>query len=74
VNLTCTSSADFEPDPNDFVPDGLEPDADKGAEAHNGTGNDDPGDNAPDANNDAHDQRSVDPDANEYQSVQSQET
>jgi hypothetical protein len=57
--------ANFEPDPDDVGPDGLDPDADEGAEAHDDPGDDDPGDDFPDADNIAHDQRSVEPDANE---------
>ena len=57
--------ADFEPDPDDFAPDGLDPDADEGPEPHDDPGDDDPGDDFPDADNIAHDQRSVEPDANE---------
>ena len=49
----------FEPDPDDFQPDVPDPDADEGAEAH-----DNPGNDAPGANNTAHNQRSVEPDAN----------
>jgi len=46
----------FEPDPDDFGPDELDPDADEGAEANDNPGDEDPGGDAPDTN--------VEPDAN----------
>ena len=47
----------FEPDPDDFGPDELDPDADEGAEANDDPGDEDPGGDAPNTN--------VEPDANE---------
>ena len=47
----------FEPDPDDFGPDKLEPDADEGAEANDDPGDENPGDNALDT--------TVEPNANE---------
>jgi len=47
----------FEPDPDDFGPDELDPDADKGAEANDDPGDEDPGGDAPNTN--------MEPDANE---------
>jgi len=47
----------FEPDPDDFWPDELDPNADEGAEANDDPGDEDPGDNAPDTD--------VEPDADE---------
>ena len=46
----------FEPDPDDFGPGELDPDADKGAEANDNPGDEGPGGNAPNTN--------VEPDAN----------
>jgi len=49
--------AGFEPDPDDFGPDELDPDADEGAEANDDPGDKDPGGDAPNTN--------MEPDANE---------
>jgi hypothetical protein len=47
----------FEPDPDDFGPAELDPDADEGAEANDDPGDEDPGSDAPNTN--------MEPDANE---------
>jgi len=47
----------FEPDPDDFGPAELDPDADEGAEANDDPGDEDPGGDAPNTN--------MEPDANE---------
>jgi hypothetical protein len=64
-NGKVSDPANLEPDPDDFVPDGLNPDAGEGAKPHDDPGGNGTGDNTPNATNIAHNQRSVEANADE---------